>query len=275
MPKILSPRGCRSPRNSGKVPYEGGNSKALHHEILLHFPRPPRASLPGSRRTNSSSWNSPVPALIPDTSDCGSFIGYTPPTTPFSEASTIVHDALPKLSFDDCDFEFKQIIQVEGDKCQVSWLDTSLSSVELEYGTLHGKSLLRWIERVQPSPPDATLGDTDECFRITWRPTWEPVETFNHFLRDMSSDPRFETFELCDYDEGEADGKVRTRFLTCIVHESLLDTAMVDGEYLRDLVHSETRLKSGADNYDDDLVDFLEVTWSPVWRDVKTWDDFE
>lgn len=270
MPKHPNQRTRRSPRTPSKMPYGGGDFKATRHEIPLQLPTPSIGGSLDSRHTTSLNWNSPVPTLTPDTSDCGSFAGCTTPTTPISEASTIVQNAPPRhISFDDHEFEFKQIIQVDGDKCQVSWTDTDHSWAELEYGTLGGKPLRHGLEKCKLTPPE--LRDhPDRPFRITWKPTWEPVETFDHILHDMSNDPRFETFDLSDDEEGQADGEIRTQFRTCTVHESLLDTAMVDGQLLRELVHSETRLQSSAANYDDNLAGFSNVTWGCVWRDSNT-----
>jgi len=188
-----------------------------------------------------------APGLTPLRSSDASAISTSPPS---SEASTIAHrldnsvSALTSLNarLEEFEFEFEDVIQIDGDQCQVRWADSIIRDSDLCNRHLHGRLLLEYVASSVPLGCGVS--------KVMWELTWEPIDILRGYKDIVQRESQFEFGDVID----EQGGKSLVQWESSVIHESTIQTL------------GDHPLLNQVGSLSDPLVwGYAVVVWKPMW----------
>lgn len=117
----------------------------------------------------------------------------TIPASPHpSEASTVARrldNSVPALTslcarLEEFEFEFEDVIQIDGDQCQVRWADSIIRDSDLCNRHLHGRLLLEYVASSVPLGCGVS--------KVMWELTWEPINILRGYKDIVQRESQFE-----------------------------------------------------------------------------------
>jgi hypothetical protein len=175
----------------------------------------------------------------------------TIPASPHpSEASTI-SDRLdnsvfavtsPNARLEEFEFEFEDVIQIDGDQCQVRWADSIIRDSDLCNRHLHGRLLLEYVASSVPLGCGVS--------KVMWELTWEPIDILRGYKDIVQRESQFEFGDVIE----EQGGNSLVQWESSVIHESTIET-LSDHPLLNQLESLSYPLAYG----------FAVVAWKPMW----------
>jgi hypothetical protein len=175
----------------------------------------------------------------------------TIPASPHpSEASTI-SDRLdnsvfavtsPNARLEEFEFEFEDVIQIDGDQCQVRWADSIIRDSDLCNRHLHGRLLLEYVASSVPLGCGVS--------KVVWELTWEPIDILRGYKDIVQRESQFEFGDVIE----EQGGNSLVQWESSVIHESTIET-LSDHPLLNQLESLSYPLAYG----------FAVVAWKPMW----------
>jgi hypothetical protein len=175
----------------------------------------------------------------------------TIPASPHpSEASTI-SDRLdnsvfavtsPNARLEEFEFEFEDVIQIDGDQCQVRWADSIIRDSDLCNRHLHGRLLLEYVASSVPLGCGVS--------KVVWELTWEPIDILRGYKDVVQRESQFEFGDVIE----EQGGNSLVQWESSVIHESTIET-LSDHPLLNQLESLSYPLAYG----------FAVVAWKPMW----------
>lgn len=169
---------------------------------------------------------------------------------PSSEASTIAHrldnsvSALTSLNarLEEFEFEFEDVIQIDGDQCQVRWADSIIRDSDLCNRHLHGRLLLEYVASSVPLGCGVS--------KVMWELTWEPIDILRGYKDIVQRESQFEFGDVID----EQGGRSLVQWESSVIHESTIQT-LSDHPLLSQVRSLSYPLVCG----------YTVVVWKPMW----------
>ena len=137
-----------------------------------------------------------------------------------SEASIVAHrldNSVPVLTslcarLEEFEFEFEDVIQIDGDQCQVRWADSIIRDSDLCKRHLHGKLLLEYAASSVPLGCGVS--------KVMWELTWEPIDILRGYKDIVQRESQFEYGDVID----EQGGRSLVQWESSVIHESTVQT---------------------------------------------------
>jgi hypothetical protein len=126
---------------------------------------------------------------------------------------SIFAGASPNAKLEQFEFEFENVVQVEGDQCQIRWADSVIRDSDLRRRHLHGKPLLEYMVHAIP------LGSG--LSKVIWKLTWEPVDDILQFYTDVVQRESHFEFAYVIQEQGE---ECFVQWDNAVVHTTTLET---------------------------------------------------
>lgn len=173
------------------------------------------------------------------------------PTSPHSsEASTIpdkfddsiLAEASPNARLEEFEFEFENVVQIDGDQCQVRWADSIIRDSDLRRRYLHGRLLLEYVGSSVP------LGRG--LSKVMWELTWEPFDILRWYTDVVQRESQFEFGDVSE----EQGGNSLVQWESSVIHESTIET-LGDHPLLKQVQSLSYPLAHG----------YSVIAWKPMW----------
>jgi hypothetical protein len=167
-----------------------------------------------------------------------------------SEASTI-SDRLdksvvvvtpPNARLEELEFEFEDVIQIDGDQCQVRWADPIIRDSDLHERHLHGRFLLEYVASSVPLGRGVS--------KVMWELTWEPIDILRGYKDIVQRESQFEFGDVID----EQGGKSLVQWESSVIHESTIQN-LSDHPLLNQVQSLSYPFING----------YTVVVWKPMW----------
>lgn len=175
----------------------------------------------------------------------------TIPVSPhLSEASAVAHrldnsvSGLTSLNarLEEFEFEFEDVIQINGDQCQVRWADSIIRDSDLCSRHLHGRLLLEYVASSVPLGCGVS--------KVMWELTWEPIDILRGYKDIVQRESQFEFGDVID----EQGGRSLVQWESSVIHESTIRTL---GDH--PLLNQVQSLSYPSVN------GYAVIVWKPMW----------
>jgi hypothetical protein len=173
-----------------------------------------------------------------------------PTSSHSSEASTIPDEfddsilagASPNARLEEFEFEFENVVQIDGDQCQVRWADSIIRDSDLRSRYLHGRLLLEYMASSAP------LGRG--LSKVIWELTWESVDILQRYTDVVQRESQFEFGDVIE----EQGGSSLVQWESSVIHESTIET-LSDHPLLKQVQSLSYPLAHG----------YAVIAWKPMW----------
>jgi hypothetical protein len=149
---------------------------------------------------------------------------------------------LPNARLEKFEFEFQDVIQIDGDQCQVRWADSIIRDSDLCNRHLHGRLLLEYVASSVPLGCGVS--------KVMWELTWEPVDILRGYKDIVQRESQFEFGDVID----EQGGRSLVQWESSVIHESTVQT-LSDHPLLNQVRSLSYPLICG----------YTVVVWKPMW----------
>ena len=175
----------------------------------------------------------------------------TIPVSPnLSEASTVadrLDNSVPALTslntrLEEFEFDFEDVIQIDGDQCQVRWADSIIRDSDLRNRHLHGRLLLEYVASSMPLGCGVS--------KVMWELTWEPIDILRGYKDIVQRESQFEFGDVID----EQGGRSLVQWESSVIHELTIQT-LGDHPLLNQVQSLSYPLING----------YAVVVWKPMW----------
>jgi hypothetical protein len=175
----------------------------------------------------------------------------TIPASPHPSKASTISDRLdnsvfavtpPNARLEELEFEFEDVVQIDGDQCQVRWADSIIRDSDLCNRHLHGKLLLEYVASSRPLGCGVS--------KVMWELTWEPIDILRGYKDIVQRESQFEFGDVID----ERGGKSLVQWESSVIHESTIQT-LGDHPLLNQVQSLSYPLVS----------EYAVVVWKPMW----------